>query len=49
MARGEDHRSGYEMVTGNTPDISEWLDFEFFDLLWWIGLPYKPNVTDVTK
>jgi hypothetical protein len=28
MARGEDHRSGYEMVTGNTPAISEWLDFE---------------------
>ena len=36
MARGPSKRSGYEMVTGNTPDISEWLDFEFYDLVWWI-------------
>jgi hypothetical protein len=36
MACGEGCRSGYEMVTGNTPDISEWLDFKFYDLVWWI-------------
>jgi hypothetical protein len=30
MSHGDDGRSGYEMVTGNTPDISEWLDFEFY-------------------
>jgi hypothetical protein len=35
MSRGNDHRSGYEQVTGKTPDISECLDFEFYDLLWW--------------
>jgi hypothetical protein len=23
---------GYEQVTGKTPDISEWLDFEFYIL-----------------
>ena len=34
MARGSSKRSGYEMVTGNTPAISEWLDFEFYDLVW---------------
>ena len=31
MARGSDRRTGYEEVTGQTPDISEWLDFEFYD------------------
>jgi hypothetical protein len=35
MSHGNDSRSGYEQVTGETPDISEWLDFEFFDLVWW--------------
>ena len=33
-ARGVDGRTGYEIVTGETPDISCWLDFEFFDLVW---------------
>jgi hypothetical protein len=35
ISHGEDGRSGHEEVTGNTPDISEWLDFEFYDLVWW--------------
>jgi hypothetical protein len=34
MSCGDDGRSGYEQVTGETPDISEWLDFEFYDLVW---------------
>jgi hypothetical protein len=33
---GHDGHTGYEEVTGNTPDISEWLDFEFYDLVWWL-------------
>jgi hypothetical protein len=37
---------GYEEVTGQTPDISEWLDFEFYDLVWWLDCPVKPNVTN---
>jgi hypothetical protein len=37
ISHGEDGRSGHEEVTGNTPDISEWLDFEFYDLVWWLG------------
>jgi hypothetical protein len=49
MARGEDRRTGYETVTGNTPDISEWLDFEFYDLVWWIDQPNKPDVGDMVK
>jgi hypothetical protein len=30
---GRDGCTGYQEVTGNTPDISEWLDFEFYDLV----------------
>ena len=36
MAQGTDNRTGYEEVTGQTPDIIEWLDFEFYDLVWWL-------------
>jgi hypothetical protein len=35
MSCSDDGRSGYKQVTGETPDISEWLDFEFYDLVWW--------------
>eukprot|EP00957_Ditylum_brightwellii_P026440 2000056-Ditylum_brightwellii.AAC.1 len=49
MAMGHSRRSGYEEVTGNTPDISQWLDFEFYDLvLWWNGSE-KLNVSDDPK
>ena len=34
MSRG-DGRSGYVQVSCKTPNISEWLDFEFYDLVWW--------------
>ena len=27
----QQQRTGIEMVTGETPDISEWIDFEFYD------------------
>ena len=46
IARGRDRRTGYEEVTGQTPEIGEWLDFEFYDLVWWWDRPTKPNVTD---
>ena len=49
MARASDRRTGYEEVTGQTPDISEWLDFEFYDLVWWLDRPTKPNITDETR
>ena len=50
MARGTDQRTGYKEVTGQMPDISEWLDFEFYDLVWWLlDRPVKPNVTDVMQ
>ncbi|KAI2503960.1 Reverse transcriptase (RNA-dependent DNA polymerase) [Fragilaria crotonensis] len=31
LARGPDQRPGVERLTGDTIDISEWLDFDFYD------------------
>jgi hypothetical protein len=31
MSRGRDGRTGYKELTGQTPDISEWIDFDFYD------------------
>jgi hypothetical protein len=33
-ARGPENRTGIERLTGDSVDISEWLDFEFYDLVW---------------
>jgi hypothetical protein len=47
MAWGHGHWTGYEEITGQTLDISEWTDFEFYDLVWcWWHVPGKPNMTD---
>ena len=43
-----DNRTGYEEVTGQTPDISMWLDFEFYDLLWSLDWPNKPDFMENT-
>ena len=32
---GNDGRTAMERITGDTPDISEWLEFEFYDLCWY--------------
>ena len=34
ITRGSQQRTGLEVVTGETPDISEWIDFEFYDRIW---------------
>jgi hypothetical protein len=39
MSRGRDGRTGYEAITGETPDISEWLDFDFYDWVWYHDPP----------
>jgi hypothetical protein len=31
--------TGFEMITGDTPDISEWVDFSFHDWVWYWHLP----------
>jgi hypothetical protein len=38
-ARGKNGRTGYEDVVGETPDISEWMDFDFYDLIWYHDPP----------
>ena len=35
IPRGQQQRTGIEIVTGETPDISEWIDFEFYDRVWY--------------
>lgn len=38
-------RTGIEAVTGETPDISAWLHFEFYDLCWyWDSLESKRKI-----
>jgi len=44
----EGRRTAFEEVTGKTPDISELLDFEFYDLVWyWNGV--HPSLGDDAK
>ena len=35
LAHGIDQRPGIEFLTGNTVDISEWLDFDFYERVWY--------------
>ena len=35
ISRGNDDITGMERITGDTVDISEWTDFEFYDLCWY--------------
>ena len=39
--RPQQNRTGCESVTGNTPDISEFLDFKFYGWVWWWDLESK--------
>ncbi len=39
MCRHNNTFSGMERITGDTQDISEWLDFEFYDLCWYWDVP----------
>ena len=45
LAQGRNGRTGIEEVTGNTPDISEWLGFDFYGRVRWIDTK-KPATTD---
>ena len=35
ISRAPNEWSGIEQLTGETPDISEWLDISFYDLVWY--------------
>ena len=49
IARGPDGRTGIEELTGDTPDISEWLDFDFYDLVWYWDAPHLPITEENPK
>jgi hypothetical protein len=36
LARGTDRRPGIERVLGQTVDVSEWLDFDSYDRVWYL-------------
>jgi hypothetical protein len=42
-ARGKNGSTGHEEVTGATPDISEYVDFDFYDWVWYWDTPDKDN------
>ena len=39
ICRNAHTSTGIERITGDTPDISKWLDFEFYDLCWYWDVP----------
>ena len=39
--RPQHDRTGWELVTGNTSDISEYLDFKFYGWIWWWDIGKK--------
>jgi len=44
ILQGFNQRTAYEMVTGRTPDISEYCDFDFYDLVWdWLNTVEPQN------
>ena len=45
ILRGHNERAGNEMITGKTPDISEYLDFNFYDLVWYWRQP-SPSLSE---
>ncbi len=42
---GHHEQSGYKIITGKTPDISEYLDFDFYDLVWYWHQP-SPSLSE---
>ena len=42
---GKEGWTGFEEVTRKMPDISEWLDFDFYDSVWWLN-KNNPLTTD---
>ena len=45
IPRGQYSRPGLEILTGNSVDISEWIDFQFYDLVWYHDQP-KPDTSE---
>ena len=43
VARGVNNRTAYERITGETPDISEWIDYDFYDWVYFWDEPSAPE------
>ena len=41
IAKDPNGRTPYEEVTHKTPDISEFLDFNFYDPVWYLDIPHE--------
>ena len=47
MCQGNSECSGYESLTGDTPNITEWLDFGFYDLIWYFIPTNEPTSVSI--
>jgi hypothetical protein len=45
IPQGHNERTGYEMITGNTPDISKYCDLNIYDLVWYWTTPH-PSMSE---
>jgi hypothetical protein len=48
-ARGRNGRTGHEEITGEMPDISEYVDFDFYDWVWYWDTPDRDNSPKVGR
>jgi hypothetical protein len=48
-AKGTHTRTGMEILTGETPDISEWADFSFYDPVWFWAFPLSTDEEEKAK
>jgi hypothetical protein len=49
IARGPNKWPGLEQITGDSVDISEWLDFDFYDYVWYWNKPHLNILKDIPK
>ena len=49
MIRRYDVRSGYQVVLGETPDISKWIEFGFYDYVWFLHTPTNDMLDNTTQ
>jgi len=49
MIRRYDLRSGYQVVLGETPDISKWIEFGFYEYVWFLHTPTNDMLDETTQ
>ena len=43
VARGRDKQTGYEKITGDTTEIGEYIDYDFYDWVYYWDSPSDPE------